>query len=66
MVAWMLIIHAADERPLEGKISVEPYKTPYTLDEFLTTVKALHAWLIETTHSRQASIEEREGREISI
>ena len=65
MIPWMLIIHAADESPLEGEISVEPYKTPYTLDQLLTTVKALHAWLLETTHSRRAWIEDREGRETS-
>ena len=56
---WMLIIHAADEAPLEGETSVEPHKTPYTLEQ-LTTVKALHVWLIETTQSRPARIDEPE------
>ena len=42
MIPWMLIIHAADEAPLEGETSVEPHKTPYTLEQLLTTVKALH------------------------
>ena len=65
MIPWMLIIHAADESPLEGEISVEPYKTPYSLDQLLTTVKAPHAWLLETTHSRRAQIEARKGRETS-
>ena len=58
MIPWMLIIHAADEAPLEGETSVEPHKTPYTLEQLLTTVKALHVWLIETTQSRPARIDE--------
>ena len=65
MIPWMLIVHAADESPLEGEISVEPYKTPYARDQLLTTVKALHAWLLETTHSRRAWVEERKGQETS-
>ncbi len=60
MIPWMLIIHAADEAPLEGETSVEPHKTPYTLEQLLTTVKALHVWLIETTQSRPARIDELE------
>ena len=32
MIPWMLIIHAADEAPLEGATSVEPHKTPYTMN----------------------------------
>ena len=60
MIPWMLIIHAADEAPLEGETSVEPHKTPYTLEQLLTTVKALHVWLLETTQSRPARIDEPE------
>ena len=37
MIPWMLIIHAADEAPLEAETSVEPHKTPYTLEQLLTT-----------------------------
>ena len=58
MIPWMLIIHAADEAPLEGATSVEPHKTPYTIEQLLTTVKALHVWLLETTQSRPARIDE--------
>ena len=60
MIPWMLIIHAADEAPLEGETSVEPHKTPYTIEQLLTTVKALHVWLLETTQSRPARIDEPE------
>ena len=65
MIRWMLVIHAADECPLEGEPSVEPHKTPYTLDQLLITVKALHAWLLETTRSRPARIDEPRVRETS-
>ena len=60
MIPWMLVIHAADGAPLEGETSVEPHKTPYTLEQLLITVKALHVWLIETTQSRPARIDELE------
>ena len=65
MIPWMLVIHAADECPLKGETSVEPHKTPYTLDQLLITVKAVHAWLLETTRSRPARIDEPRVRETS-
>ena len=45
-------------RASKRETSVEPHKTPYTLEQLLTTVKALHIWLIETTQSRPARIDE--------
>ena len=60
MIPWMLIIHAADEAPLEAETSVEPHKTPYTLELVLSGLRC--TLLMAPTASTPGSSRKRSSR----